>query len=81
MFNFAGICTPSKNEAHTLQGGQFSAVAGGSDLYRCRHRADRGEGEQEAVTLLAGYDAVEDVRDAGTQPAALLAAATLRVDQ
>ncbi|MGD8700621.1 MAG: hypothetical protein PVJ43_15095, partial [Gemmatimonadales bacterium] len=37
--------------------------------------------ELPGLTLLAGYDAVADVRESGTQPAALMAGATTALRQ
>jgi len=42
--------------------------------------AERRE-EMVGLTILAGYDAVADVRESGTQPAALMAGATTALRQ
>ncbi len=61
--------------------GAVGALALAQRLIAEAERSDNGGDQPEAVAVLAGYDAVEDVRDSGVQPAALLAAATTALRQ
>jgi PleD family two-component response regulator len=70
--------------------GEFVVIAPGTDeggalkmAQRLTAAIEAAERRSEAVglTLLAGYDAVEDVRESGTQPAALMAGATTALRQ
>ncbi len=71
--------------------GEFVIIAPGTDEEGARKLAQRMVGMAEmlesadegapSLTLLAGYDAVENMREAGTQPGALLAGATTALRQ
>jgi PleD family two-component response regulator len=72
--------------------GEFVVIAPGTDetgalkmaqrLTAAIEVAERREGGgMEGLTLLAGYDAVADVRESGMQPAALMAGATTALRQ
>ena len=71
--------------------GEFVVIAPGTDevgarklaqrLVSAAEAAQRERPEPLALTLLAGYDAAPDLREASTQPAALLAGATTALRQ
>ena len=71
--------------------GEFVVIAPGTDDVGARKLAQRLVSAVEAseldttepldLALVAGYDAAEDLREAGTQPAALLAGATTALRQ